>query len=151
MFVQPRLGGSLEVGWLSGACLAVRREVLLAAGGFDERYFMYQEDMALGRRLAALGYRQIMRADVQVQHGGGASSDIAATWLWRQRSAALSAYIESGNGPVSAAAMRLTLSSGFRLRGIYHRSVGSRSRVAEMRTYAQVLRNAEPEPPRPQG
>jgi GT2 family glycosyltransferase len=51
-----RGGGSVEVDWVSGACMLVRRDAFAAAGGFDERYFMYWEDADLCRRLRAAGH-----------------------------------------------------------------------------------------------
>lgn len=40
---------------LSGCCLLVRSRLLTQLGGFDERYFMYMEDVDLVRRLGDLG------------------------------------------------------------------------------------------------
>jgi N-acetylglucosaminyl-diphospho-decaprenol L-rhamnosyltransferase len=47
---------SVEVDWLSGACMLARRRPLEAIGGFDERYFLYWEDADLCRRLRASGH-----------------------------------------------------------------------------------------------
>jgi GT2 family glycosyltransferase len=44
------------VGFASGAALLVRREAWDAAGGFDERYFMYGEDLDLALRLRLAGW-----------------------------------------------------------------------------------------------
>jgi GT2 family glycosyltransferase len=44
-----------EVPTLSGCFLVVRSRSLLEVGGFDERYFMYMEDVDLVRRLAMTG------------------------------------------------------------------------------------------------
>lgn len=43
------------VGFLSGACLAVRHPDWLAAGGFAEDFFMYGEDVDLSHRLRLAG------------------------------------------------------------------------------------------------
>src|SRR3954451_4994762 len=45
-----------EVGFASGAAMVVRREAWDAVGGFDERYFMYGEDLDLSLRLRLAGW-----------------------------------------------------------------------------------------------
>jgi N-acetylglucosaminyl-diphospho-decaprenol L-rhamnosyltransferase len=45
-----------EVGFASGAAMVVRRCAWDAAGGFDERYFMYGEDLDLSLRLRLAGW-----------------------------------------------------------------------------------------------
>ncbi len=53
--VETTPPGDREVGFPSGAALVVRRSSWDAAGGFDERYFMYGEDLDLGLRLRLAG------------------------------------------------------------------------------------------------
>lgn len=67
-----------DAGWLSGACLLVRRRVFDAVGGFDEGYFMYFEDVDLGVRIAEAGYRNVYEPAAVVTHEGGHSTGRAS-------------------------------------------------------------------------
>lgn len=63
------------VDWVSGACLAVRREVLEQVGLLDERFFMYCEDMDLARRARDAGWQVYYFPEAVVTHAIGRSSD----------------------------------------------------------------------------
>jgi len=56
------------------AAALYRLEALEQAGGFDEDYFCYSEDVDLGFRLRLLGYRSVYVPDAIVYHVGSASS-----------------------------------------------------------------------------
>lgn len=59
------------VGWLSGACLLLRREAFDSVGGFDARYFMYMEDVDLGDRLGKAGWLNVFVPEAEVTHAKG--------------------------------------------------------------------------------
>lgn len=72
---QERLEPSERpVGWLSGSCLLLRREAFEAIAGFDERYFMYMEDVDLGDRLATAGWQNVYVPSAEVLHDKGHST-----------------------------------------------------------------------------
>jgi len=58
----------VEVGFLSGACLAVPRERWQRAGGFPEDFFMYCEDVDLSLRFRLFGDRLAVAPDAKVCH-----------------------------------------------------------------------------------
>ncbi|MGV0741609.1 glycosyltransferase family 2 protein [Mycolicibacterium sp. XJ870] len=62
------------VGWLSGSCLLLRRAAFDAINGFDERYFMYMEDVDLGDRLGRAGWQNIYVPAAEVLHYKGHST-----------------------------------------------------------------------------
>lgn len=62
------------VPWLRGAALAIRRSAFDAVGGFDERYFMYWEEVDLCRRLAAAGWQTHFAPVTDVLHARSAST-----------------------------------------------------------------------------
>ncbi len=63
-----------EVFAACGAAAFYRLDAFRAAGGFDESYFAYVEDVDLGFRLRLAGHRCILIADARVDHVGGASA-----------------------------------------------------------------------------
>jgi N-acetylglucosaminyl-diphospho-decaprenol L-rhamnosyltransferase len=73
-----------ETGWLSGSCLLVRRAAFEAIGGFDESFFMYFEDVDLGRRLAAAGWRNLYAPGAVVTHTGAHSTSGHASSMRRE-------------------------------------------------------------------
>jgi N-acetylglucosaminyl-diphospho-decaprenol L-rhamnosyltransferase len=72
---QERLTPSERpVGWLSGSCLLLRRQAFDAIEGFDERYFMYMEDVDLGDRLTGAGWQNVYVPSAEVLHDKGHST-----------------------------------------------------------------------------
>ena len=57
-----------EVGFLSGACLAVPRATWSEMGGFPEKFFMYGEDVDLSLRLRLRGGRLAVVPDARLVH-----------------------------------------------------------------------------------
>ena len=73
--LPPTHQTSGRVGYVEGACFLVRRDALAEAGGFDERYFLYFEELDLARRLGELGHEVHLCAESRVEHAMGASTD----------------------------------------------------------------------------
>lgn len=65
----------MEVDWVSGAGMVLRREVMLAVGGFDERFFLYWEDADLCHRIRNAGWRVIYNPAARMIHFVGKSSN----------------------------------------------------------------------------
>lgn len=65
---------SRDVDHVIGAFLLVRTAVFEALGGFDERFFLYLEDLDLSLRLARAGWRTRFLAEARAFHRGGGTS-----------------------------------------------------------------------------
>lgn len=63
-----------EVDWLVGAALMVRREAVETAGGFDERFWLYGEELEWCYRLRRHGWRIRYVDDATIEHHEGASA-----------------------------------------------------------------------------
>jgi len=83
-----------EPGEVFAACAGAavyRRAAVLAAGGFDERFFSYLEDAELGLRLRLAGWRCAWEPRAVARHAGGGSADQLARPVaaWAQRNTLL--------------------------------------------------------------
>lgn len=61
--------------WVNGAFMLFRSDVFRQLGGFDERYFMYCEDVDICLRLQLAGYR-LLQSEAQVTHAAHRSSRV---------------------------------------------------------------------------
>jgi N-acetylglucosaminyl-diphospho-decaprenol L-rhamnosyltransferase len=60
-----------------GAFLMIRRPLFELLGGFDERFFVYFEDLDLALRASALGWTSVYLAAAQAFHRGHGTTDAA--------------------------------------------------------------------------
>jgi N-acetylglucosaminyl-diphospho-decaprenol L-rhamnosyltransferase len=67
-------GRARDVDWVSGAAVWLRRAALDDVGGWDERYFMYVEDVDLCWRLHRAGWRVAYEPAGTVEHLLGVST-----------------------------------------------------------------------------
>lgn len=58
----------MDVPYLSGCFMFIRKEVFKRVGFFDERFFIYFEDIDLSRRICQL-YRTVYYPQVEIYHG----------------------------------------------------------------------------------
>ena len=70
---------TIEVDWLAGASMMVRRRVLEEVGLFDESFFLYFEETDLCRRVRRAGHRIVYVKESSVAHIGSASTGMK-TW-----------------------------------------------------------------------
>lgn len=64
----PDSGAPIAVDWVAGMFMLFRSEAFRAAGGFDERFFLYYEDVDICRRLGILECGAVYVPEVTVIH-----------------------------------------------------------------------------------
>jgi N-acetylglucosaminyl-diphospho-decaprenol L-rhamnosyltransferase len=106
--------------WVSGAAMLVRREAFDEVGGFDERIFMYMEDVDLCRRLRSSGWTVRYLSDVRVEHriGGSQSVDQPARWF-----NSFATYVRQRHGSLNARACAMIAGIGLGIRAVAYRTV----------------------------
>jgi len=83
----------VQVDWVSGACMLLRREAYDAAGRFDAGYFMYFEEMDFCLRLARAGWRVVYDPSAEVTHIlGGSTRSAPYRKVWNHHRSALRFY-----------------------------------------------------------
>jgi GT2 family glycosyltransferase len=63
----------LDVDWLHGSALVIRRDVYEILGGFDENFFLFMEDVDLCIRAKEAGWRVVYLPTAEVEHVGSES------------------------------------------------------------------------------
>lgn len=133
----------IDVDWICGAFLVVRREVVDAVGGLDEGYFLYGEDTEWGCRMRQNGHRLAYLPGETVLHLQGGTQDAAErlSTRWLDSTGILYARLNQGR---HWWVFKLALSVGFALRALAYRALsllpgraGSRGKSRAMWVYAR--------------
>ncbi len=78
-----------EIDFATGACFAIKKEVLDKIGLFDDNYFLYFEDADLSMRIISVGYKILYVPDSIVWHknagSSGSGSNLHDYYLTRNR------------------------------------------------------------------
>jgi GT2 family glycosyltransferase len=103
LYAHPQLHERVDVDWVTGTCMAVRRAAFVELGGFDEAFFVYCEDVAFGHRARQKGWGFRLREDILVPHGAGSSGAPSAE-MRRLQGASFTTYTRRYSGPAPRAA-----------------------------------------------
>jgi GT2 family glycosyltransferase len=104
-----------DVECLSGAAMLVRANALHAAGGVDDRWFMYFEDIDICARLARAGWRLRYCPQAVATHIGAGSSprsEQLSVWLAVHLQGAVNVFFTLHRGPLVAHLHRLLIGVG---------------------------------------
>lgn len=91
----------IDVDWLSGSALMVRRQTIEQIGLLDERFFMYVEDMDWCRRAHDHGWRVVYFPMTSVSHRIGAASDKNPVKMIKQHHKSMLRYFLKYNAGIS--------------------------------------------------
>lgn len=98
---------SREVDQVIGAFFLVRRTVFEALGGFDERFFVYFEDVDFALRARKAGWRSYYLATARAYHRGGGTTEEAKALRLAYNLRGRILYSFKHFGPFSAALVTL--------------------------------------------
>lgn len=103
-------GQTRQVDHVIGAFFLVRREVFDALHGFDERFFVYLEDLDFSYRARQAGWRSVYLAEARAFHaGGGTSKQVKAMRLFYSLRSRLLYVLKHFSTPGALLVMMATL------------------------------------------
>jgi GT2 family glycosyltransferase len=102
---------------LYGGCFMIRKTVLDQLGGFDERFFMYGEDVDFSQRIFAAGWKLYYLSEAWIVHLiGGAGSQASSQFSTLMMCESLSKLMEKHHGRVGRLSYRLVILMGSNVR-----------------------------------
>jgi GT2 family glycosyltransferase len=112
------------VEWVMGACFLLRRSAYAAVGPFDERYFLFSEEVDWMRRAADAGWDVVFTPTARCVHVGGAAH---GGRLFRENVRGHLRYLSLHGRPGEAEQARRLLRASLLVRGRLYR--GERGRL----------------------
>ncbi|ADB73166.1 glycosyltransferase family 2 protein [Geodermatophilus obscurus] len=129
IYCHPEIGQPLNVDWVSGSVMAVRRQTFLGLDCFDEDFYVYNDDVAFGRQSRAHGLYQRLRTDVAIPSAGG--SGAPSLEMGRLHGSSMSRYLHKYHHPVAATTIIMSLGLGYIGRALGRLLLGHINRARE--------------------
>ncbi|OGM10470.1 hypothetical protein A2W13_02490 [Candidatus Woesebacteria bacterium RBG_16_36_11] len=127
-----------EVGWVSGSVMLVNSRVFEKIGFFDEKIFMYGEDVDLCWRAKDKGFKVGWTNSAEILHIGGASSDKPKYVQWLGEFKGLLYLYNKHYNKVAEYLLKLLIYFFVLLRCLAFLILGKK---AYAKTYAEVIKN----------
>jgi len=138
------------VDWIPGAFVFIPARLFAQLGGFDERFFMYYEEVDLCRRIRQAGYQIHYWPVLKAMHLGGESAKTvrqarvskagSQLELWRMRSALL--YYRKHRGVVAAWGLHWIEWGWYKLRQLKAQARGQTDQAADFAIHCDQLNQA---------
>jgi N-acetylglucosaminyl-diphospho-decaprenol L-rhamnosyltransferase len=113
---SARASTECEPAWISAACLLARAETLQAVGGFDDAFFLYEEDVDLCARVRQAGWRILFTPTAEVIHHLGRSMEQVPDLARLEYQRSHLRYYRKHNPAWQTAALRASLFASSALR-----------------------------------
>src|SRR5918994_1184736 len=107
-----------EAEFLVGAVLLARRQLLEEIGGFDEQFFMFNEEVDFCFRARAAGWTVVFRPEAEFVHVGGASTSQLGPRMYREQLRSHLRFLAKHHGVSQAERARKLLAVAMRVRAV---------------------------------
>jgi len=114
--LDPRKNQEVDV--LAGAFMMIKKEVLDITGGFDERFFMYGEDVDLSFRIQQAGFKNICFAESTIIHFKGESTQKGNLNYLRLFYGAMALFVEKHYNSSTAAFYKFFIQSAIGFKAV---------------------------------
>lgn len=132
-FRRPMPAVRSEVEAAQGSCLLVNHRAWIEVGPFDERFFLYHEEVDWCLRARDAGYQVLYEPSVSITHAGGVDVPPGRELVYYRGAVRL---VENRRGPVEASRLRARLRRAALLGSILP---GDRERARGLRRVASEL------------
>jgi len=117
LYLESEPSRDVEVGWVSGACMLLRRAAL-GTFIFDERFFLYGEDVELCERLRLGEWKVVYTPSARIIHHQGRSLAQQTVEVQHSKMRGLRVVFAMRNSPALLPAYDLVLLVGFFMRSV---------------------------------
>lgn len=116
-----KLEKPIKVNSLCGAYIILRKKIGKKLNLFDERYFLYLEDIDIGDKVNNAGYKVIFDPESEVTHFGGSSSNSKYNIVLKYWYLSRKKYFQKHLNPFESAILTIVFTLEEKFLWIYHK------------------------------